>query len=127
MVMFEHRKLGVYNHALDLIVTVLLVLKRSQPGWLGLHDQLRRACTAIVLNIAEGAGEWRSAEKARFYRIAIRSAAEADAALEVLVRVGALERTDLAESHRILQEIAAMLVAMCKTVESRPTRRPKRA
>ena len=124
--MFEHRKLRVYDRALDLIVEVLLVLKRSQPGWSELQDQLKRACTSIILNIAEGAGEWRPAEKARFYRIAIRSAAEADAALEILVRVEVLRSSDIGPLQLILQEIAAMLVAMCKTVESRPTPKTKR-
>ena len=121
--MFEHRKLRVYDRALDLIVEVLLVLKQAQPGWSELQDQLKRACTSIILNIAEGAGEWRPGEKARFYRIAIRSAAEADAALEILVRVGALAAADIVKAQEMLQEIAAMLVAMCKTVEARPKTR----
>ena len=125
--MFQHRKLRVYDRSLDLIVHVLRVLQKAQPGWSEVHDQLKRACTSIILNIAESAGEWRPAEKARFYRIAIRSAAETDAALEVLTRVGALARAETAEAQQMLEEIAAMLVAMCKTVEARPANRAKRS
>ena len=124
--MFQHRKLRVYDRSLDLIVEVLRVLQRAQPGWSELHDQLKRACTSIILNIAEGAGEWRPAEKARFYRIAIRSASEADAALEIFVRVGALSPNDITTGQQMLEEVAAMLVTMCKTVESRPSTQTKR-
>ncbi|MBW3534903.1 MAG: four helix bundle protein, partial [Gemmatimonadetes bacterium] len=40
---------------------------------LGLEDQLDRAATSIVLNIAEGAGEFSLPDKQRFYRMAKRS------------------------------------------------------
>jgi four helix bundle protein len=50
------------------------------PRGLGdLADQLRRASTSIVLNIAEGAGEYSPKDKAKFYRFAKRSAAECSA------------------------------------------------
>jgi four helix bundle protein len=35
-----------------------------------LADQLRRACTSVALNTAEGAGECAGKEKARFHRMA---------------------------------------------------------
>ncbi len=41
-----------------------------------LADQLQRAGTSIPLNIADGAGENAINEKARFYRMAKRSATE---------------------------------------------------
>ena len=44
-----------------------------------LKDQLDRAGTSIVLNIAEGAGEFSLPDKQRFYRIAKRSATETSA------------------------------------------------
>ena len=47
---------------------------------------LRRAATSVVLDIAEGAGEYSKAEKARFYRIARRSASECAAVLDISVR-----------------------------------------
>jgi len=37
-----------------------------------LADQLQRAGTSVPLNIAEGAGEYSSNEKIRFYRMARR-------------------------------------------------------
>ena len=49
-----------------------------------LADQLHRAATSIPLNIAEGAGEFSPKDKARFYRIALRSATESAAILDLV-------------------------------------------
>src|SRR5436853_4245679 len=116
---FEHRKLRVYDRALDLMVELVRILAFANPGWSELFDQLKRACTSIVLNIAEGATEYRPAEKARFYRMGARSAAEAHAALDVLERVGVLPEALIQTAQAMLEEIAAMLVSMCKQVEGR--------
>jgi four helix bundle protein len=48
-----------------------------------LADQIRRAASSIPLDIAEGAGASAAADKARFYRIARRSATESAAILDV--------------------------------------------
>jgi len=124
---FEHRKLHVYARSIDLIVEVMRVVRFVKPGWSELIDQLKRACTSIVLNIAEGAAEYRPAEKARFYRMALRSAAEAHAAFDVLEKVKALSPENITHAQGLLEEIGAMLVAMCKQVESRPAIRKSRS
>ena len=73
---FDHDRLTVYQRALE-FVTVSYAIRRSfPPGCQNLADQLERSTVSIVLNIAEGAGEFAKREKARFYRIARRSATE---------------------------------------------------
>ena len=78
---FDH--LDVYQAAIDFVVLANDVVERLPRGRGYLADQLQRAATSIPLNIAEGAGEFSAAEKARFYRIARRSATESAAILDV--------------------------------------------
>jgi four helix bundle protein len=80
---FDHERLDVYRVALEFVVLASDVAGRMPKGRAYLADQLQRAATSIALNIAEGAGEFASAEKARFYRIARRSATESAAILDV--------------------------------------------
>ena len=61
--------------------------ERLPRGRAFLSDQLHRAAVSIPLNIAEGAGEFSQGEKARFYRIARRSATECAAILDVCGRL----------------------------------------
>ena len=82
---FDHERLVVYQVALEfLIVAVSVAQTQISSGCAFMGDQLRRAATSIPFNIAEGAGEYRPKEKARFYRIARRSATESAAILDAL-------------------------------------------
>jgi four helix bundle protein len=115
----QHRKLIVYQRALDIVVEVVLINRACKAGWSDLLTQLKRASTSIVLNIAEGVAEYRKDEKARFYRIALRSAAESHAALDVVLRASLVAEGAVVPTQRKLEEIVAMLVGMCKELESR--------
>ena len=71
-----------------------------------LADQLRRASTSISFNIAEGAGEYAPADKARFYRIARRSATESAAILD------ACRLLSLIDADRSQAMLTAMVVKL---------------
>ena len=71
---FDHEKMDVYRRALDFIRTASSIRDTLLGGRATLADQLDRAAVSIALNVAEGAGEFARREKARFYRIARRSA-----------------------------------------------------
>ena len=73
-----HRAVVAYILAVDGVVMDL-----PRERWY-LRDQIRRAVLSILLNLREGAAETQPKEKARYYRIAKRSAAESAAALEML-------------------------------------------
>ena len=73
---FDHEKLDVYHPALDALELCDQIGGDLPPGRANVRDQLDRASTSVVANIAEGAGEFSRPEKARFYRIARRSAIE---------------------------------------------------
>jgi len=69
----------------------------------------------VALNIAEGAGEFAPAEKARFYRIARRSATECAAILDVADRLGIVESAALRQGRTLLLRIVAMLVKLARS------------
>ena len=86
--------------------------------------QLIRATQSISLNIAEGAGEHSPADKARFYRIARRSAYECEAALDLLSMLPSYTRSSVAEARGLLAEIAALLTTMIRNLAPPPRPHP---
>ena len=118
----EHEKLAAYAHSLEAVEVLDAMAQRLPERRAELRDQLRRAAASIPLNIAQGAAEFSPAEKARFYRIARRSAAECLAVLDVIHRVepDAIGRVD---ARAALLRVAGMLTLMVKAVEARPRRK----
>ena len=118
---FDHERLEVYQRALDFVTAAQTIRAHLPAGNQGLSDQLHRAAMSIVLNIAEGAGEFARKEKVRFYRIARRSATECAAILDLSQRLGV--STPVVGAARVqLQTIVAMLVALAKYHEEKPKR-----
>jgi four helix bundle protein len=76
------------------------------------RDQLRRAANSIPLNIAEGAGEFLPAEKARFYRMARRSATECAGQLMVGRRLELWPRERVDGTLVLLRRVIVMLVRL---------------
>ncbi|MBI5534023.1 MAG: four helix bundle protein [Deltaproteobacteria bacterium] len=109
---FEHERLDVYRAAIDFLVVADEIAVSLPRGRAYLVDQLRRAATSIALNIAEGAGEFSPGDKARFYRMARRSATECAAILDAS-RAVKLTDTQLSSKGRaLLLRVVAMLTAM---------------
>ena len=69
---------------------------------------------SIVLNIAEGAGEYSGCEKSRFYRMARRSATECAGILDICQRLKLIESTRYERGRQLLLRIVAMLTRMVK-------------
>jgi len=114
---FDHEKLEVYHRALGLLDCVDTILDAMAAGRGHVKDQLDRAATSIVLNIAEGGGEFSPMEKQRFYRIAKRSATETAALLDILGRRRAATAELLATARKELLDVAAMLTRLTKRAE----------
>jgi four helix bundle protein len=115
---FDHEKLDVYQTALEFIALVSEMLEQFPSGRHALATQLDRAATSVVLNIAEGAGEFSRAEKARFYRMAKRSATECAAALDVCRVWKAAAPKHLDVGRELLLRVVAMLIRMILAVEA---------
>ena len=73
-----------------------------------LADQLRRAGSSVLLNIAEGARRV-GKDRAHHYRVAAGSAAEVAAALEVAAAWGYLDEAPLVEVRRLVDRELGLL------------------
>ena len=85
----SHENLDAYKVAVDVARWVRSA--RFPHGDAALKDQARRAADSVVLNIAEGAYR-EGKERAKHYRIARGSAAEACAVLDLVDLDGGSER-----------------------------------
>jgi four helix bundle protein len=107
---FDHQKLDVYHRALDAMEACDEVLELLPPGRAHRRSQVSRAADSIVANIAEGAGEFSPKEKARFYRMARRSAIEVAAWLDIIARRGDAPQPMIDHALARLEPVVAMLV-----------------
>jgi four helix bundle protein len=125
MTAFDHEKLDVYQIALEFVATADEIVSQLPSARHNLADQLDRASTSVVLNIAEGAGEYSRAEKARFYRMAKRSATECAAALDVCRVRKLVVPKQLEVGREMLLRVVAMLIRMIHGLESGSGREAK--
>lgn len=111
---FDHEKLRVYQEALNFVAQSDLILGEL-PAKLAARDQLDRASTSIVLNIAEGNGKRSRADRCRYLDIARGSALECAACLDVLVIKRQLDPARAAQGKEVLVGVVSMLVGLLET------------
>ena len=81
---YYYRRLDVYQNAKQLAIDIHELLKCfPQDERFALTDQLRRASTSIMFNIAEGFGRYTDKERIRFLDIANGSLMEVSSELEL--------------------------------------------
>jgi four helix bundle protein len=114
----DHENLDVYHVSIDFIGLSDDVVEHLPKGRAYLADQFQRAATSIVLNLAEGAGEFSPKDKGRFYGIARRSATECAAILDVCSKLDVLDQSNLRTGRELLLRIVAMLTQMAKKCAS---------
>jgi len=105
---FDHEKLEVYQESLA-FVSWLEPMMQKLPKTIAVRDQLDRASTSIVLNLAEGNGKFTRPDRCRFFDIARGSALECAAALDVLASQGCCELAVVAFGKERLRGIVSML------------------
>ena len=116
---FDHEKMDVYKVALKFVAWGAQLVKSIPPGNAHLRDQFHRSSTSIVLNIAEGAGEYSRKSKASFYRIARRSATESASILDVLQYLELCDVKTLNGGRDDLHKIVSMLVRLIRAMEEK--------
>lgn len=110
----DHEKLTVYQVAIEFVILADEVIEHLPRGRAYLSDQLQRAALSIPLNIAEGAGEYAVDEKARFYRMAKRSATECAGVLDVCQRLRLVDEGRYIKGRELLIGIVSMLIKMAQ-------------
>src|SRR5262249_31103501 len=113
-VLLDHEKLTVYQAAIEFVILADEVIEDLPRGRAYLSDQLQRAALSIPLNIAEGASEYAIDEKARFYRMAKRSATECASVLDVCQRLRLVEEKRYMKGRELLIGIVSMLIKMAQ-------------
>ena len=114
----DHERLDVYHLALDFLVLANQIVEALPRGHGHLTDQLSRAATSIILNLAEGAGKHSRPDKRRFYLIARGSATESAALLDVLGRLKLIEGERHGAGKEMLARIVAMLIRLAQRLEA---------
>ena len=117
MARFDFQKLDVYKIATDFVCLSGEVIKQLPRGNSYISDQLARAASSIMLNIAEGAGEFSNSDKARFYRYAKRSATECAAILDVCRNLRLIKKENYKKGQELLDRVFAMMVRMTRRYE----------
>ena len=113
-VLLDHEKLTVYQVAIEFVILADEVIEHLPRGRAYLGDQFQRAALSIALNIAEGAGEYAVDEKARFYRMAKRSATECAGVLDVCQRLQLVDESRYVKGRELLIGIISMLIKMAQ-------------
>jgi four helix bundle protein len=111
--LFDHEKLEVYRESVALIAWLEPILQKL-PKSLAVRDQLDRAGTSVVLNLAEGNGKFTSPDRCRFFDVSRGSALECAAALDVLAAQGRVSASEVAPGKERLRRIVSMLVGLIK-------------
>ena len=109
---FDHEKLDVYQATMEFVVIIETIVKQFPKGRAYLVDQLQRAGSSVLLNIAEGAGEFAVNEKVRFYRMARRSATECAGILDICRRLCLIDEEISLKSRDLLMRIVSMLTPL---------------
>jgi four helix bundle protein len=113
----DHERLDVYHLSLDFVVFANELVEGLPRGRSHLSDQLTRASTSIVLNLAEGAGKHSKPDKRRFYLTARGSATESAALLDVFMRLKLLDEAGHKAGKGMLVRVVSMLIKLAQNLE----------
>jgi four helix bundle protein len=105
-----HHRLVVYQRALELLAAV----RAAQVQDAKLRDEALRAAKGCCLNIAEGAGRFSRADKARVYAIARGECVECVAAVEIAGSAGDADANAVAVVGRLGNEVCCMLGSLVR-------------
>jgi four helix bundle protein len=105
---FDHEKLRAYREALRFVAWVAQISEEI-PAKLSSNDQLDRASTSIVLNIAEGSGKRSYPDRCRYFDSARGSALESAACLDVLLARGKIGPEVIVIGKEILLGVVSLL------------------
>ena len=104
-VSLPHHKLVAYQLSLELLRLVHRVAIRDADQ----RQQARKSAKSAARNLAEGAGRWSRADKARVYAIARGEICEACAAVEIAEAIGCASAYDVAAVNALGKRLCDIL------------------
>jgi four helix bundle protein len=110
-VQFDHEKLRAYQEALRFVAWVDPLLE-NLAGKVAARDQLDRASTSVVLNLAEGNGKRSFADRCRSFDIARGSVVECAACLDVLQVKNRIAAEQATAGKEILLGVVSMVAGL---------------
>ena len=117
--MQDFRKLQVWEKSHNLTLRVYeLTVQFPRAEIYGITSQIRRACTSIPTNIAEGCGRKSPADFARFLQIAMGSASETEYLILLAHNLKYLNASQYTELTNITIEVKKMLTSLLKKLKT---------
>lgn len=112
----NHQKLRCYK-ILILVAKKMPALMNMLPrGCHYLEDQLKRAISSAILNLAEGNARSSNKERRRFFDISLASIAESAAAIDIIAAYGYIPANLESELKNQLQSAYAMIMKLKKSI-----------
>ncbi|HEY3823917.1 MAG TPA: four helix bundle protein [Bryobacteraceae bacterium] len=117
--MQDFRQLRVWQKAHELTLAIYEAT-RSFPRdeQFGLTSQIRRSCSSIAANLAEGCGRNGDAEFARYCSIAMGSASETEYHLLLACDLKMIAPTDYEELSQRVTELKRMLTGLTQKLRA---------
>ena len=117
--MRNYRNLRVWNEAHQLTLAIYKVTQSfPKDERFGLTSQIRRACSSIAANLAEGCGRRSDGEMARFVQIAMGSGSELSYHLLLAMDLDFLAKEQYGELNAHLERVMKMLSALSAKLRS---------
>lgn len=118
--MQDFRKIKVWNEAHQLTLKIYEISANfPKSEMFNLTSQLRRACTSIPNNIAEGCGRNSDKDFLRFLHIALGSTNETLYLLILSKDLKLITEESFVELEDQVEKVKAMLLAFIKTINNR--------
>lgn len=114
--MFDFEKLHAYKKARTFNKEAHKLLISNTKIKPNLRDQLNRASSSIILNIAEGSGRFTYKEKARYYLISRGSCYECVSVIDILLDIDSISETVHQKLYEQLEEISKILTGLMKSL-----------
>jgi len=115
--MYNFEKLQVWQKSMELVEVIYrLTEKIPATEKFALIDQIKRAVTSIVLNLAEGSGARSKKEFSRFCRISLKSLYETITALKVAEKI---YKIDISLELEKCDEVSKLLHGLLNYLESK--------
>ncbi|MDJ0973877.1 MAG: four helix bundle protein [Planctomycetota bacterium] len=118
---FAHQRLDAFHVAMELTIGVERLASGLPRGHADLKDQVRRAASATMRNITEGANRLGPRDKAARFVIARGESGECDAALEMVERLRLAPGAQVRALRKLADRVGAMLTGLIKSQQRTET------